>query len=237
MLETKHILILANSIRSGKKCVAGKELIPKKGGGYAIGSWIRMADPNELDGAVSEESTNCRGHGFAKVLDIVKVTFRKRCNDPDHPEDWWFEPSEQWEFVAHGGTGWLRHVADTPPNLWHEGIDDDRVPAGFVRGMGTAAATLYLIKAPAEWSFSYWKENKNGEFKQRRRLSFPYGPHNHEFSVTDPQFTIRYKVFEKMTEQVQTLEVPNPAGAYFCLSLTLEFNGNHYKIGATIFET
>lgn len=235
-METKHILILANSIRRGKKCVAGKELIPKTGGGYTIGAWIRMAHPNDPDGAVPEQSTDCPIHGFAKVLDIVKITFRGKCDDPDHPEDWWFDPFQKWEFVVHGGPAWLRHVVDNPASLWCDGTDAS-VQHGYVRRMGAEAATLYLIKAPAEWSFIYWKEVKNAEIKQRRRLRFAYGPHHHEFSVTDPQFTIRHNIQDKMAEEVQTLQIPNPTGAYFCLSLTPEFNGKHYKIGATIFET
>lgn len=169
-METKHILILANSIRRGKKCIAGKELIPKKGGGYTIGPWIRMAHPNDPDGAVPEQSTDCPRHGFARVLDIVKITFRGRCNDPDHPEDWWFDPFRKWEFVVHGGPSWLRHVVDKPVSLWHDG-EDASVQHGYVRRMGADAATLYLIKAPAEWSFIYWKEMKNAEIVGRFRLA------------------------------------------------------------------
>ncbi|HTB82848.1 MAG TPA: hypothetical protein VK742_04270 [Candidatus Sulfotelmatobacter sp.] len=238
MAEIKHVLILANSIRAQKRCIAGKELIPNGEGGYYFGPWIRFTDPSVQDGAVSDQSTICPGHGFIKVFDIVKIIFRGKCNNPDHPEDWWFEPDQKWEFVGRGDVAWFPQLVDSPASLWHEGMDNDAVQSGFVRHMGANAATLFLIKAPAQWNFNYRKEwnSFTHKYDKRRRLSFDYAGKHHIFSVTDPSFTARHRVYENMTDQNQTVTVANPAGAYFCLSLTPEFNGKHYKIGATIFE-
>jgi hypothetical protein len=53
MSQTKHLVILANSIRAKKYCIAGKEVFPKKEGEVDIGPWIRLADPTDPHGAVS----------------------------------------------------------------------------------------------------------------------------------------------------------------------------------------
>ena len=77
--------------------------------------------------------------------------------------------------------------------------------------------------------------------KTFRRLEFTYAGVRHDFSVTDTAFTNRHAVFDKMQMyNHQTLPVPNPAGAFFCLSLTKlspKFSREHYKICATLFET
>jgi len=238
MHASKNILILANSIRAKNRCIAGKELIPTSSGKYTIGSWIRITDPTTPDGAVADESALCPGHGFPRVFDILRIPLRAKCGFEEHPEDWWLEPGKKWEFVKHGNSGMLPQLADHPTALWNEGNESDSVPAGHVHRMGKKAATLYLIKAPRQWTFTYWKEWNQvaGKDTKRRRLSFKFAGTDHDFSVTDPIFTLRYRVYDKITDQPQTLIVPRPEDAYFCLSLTKEMNRRHYKICATILE-
>jgi hypothetical protein len=103
-------------------------------------------------------------------------------------------------------------------------------------------ASLYLIKAPPGWTFQYFKEwnQHKGYDKKRRRLQFSFAGNYHDLSVTDPEFDLRFKLpgaTSQWPSIPKTLTVPNPAGCYFCLSLTPELNRKHYKICATIFET
>jgi hypothetical protein len=245
MSETKYILVLANSARVGKHCVAGKVATAFEGTNFDIGKdWIRLTDPRDKEeGAVPYTNTICPGHGSVRRLDLVKVTLQDRCNDADHPEDWHFDPASPWEYVATANSSCLSDIADAPPQLWHYTDDSKSVPAGYVRAMGAAAATLYLIKAPSGWTFTHWKEDN--QFVQMpktfRRLEFKYASTHHDFSVTDTAFTSRHKIFDKMQMyNHQTLPVPNPAGAFFCISLTKlspKFSRYHYKICATLFET
>jgi len=240
--EEKHIIILANSARSGKHCVAGKELIPDGKGRYDIGPWIRLTDPRESDGAVPAASTRYQSGGFARTFDVAKVPLQGHCEDADHPEDWFFEPTKPWTFVERGDPTVLPTLADNPKTVWHEGYEDKSVPAGYVRRMSANPATLYLIKAPVGWAFNYWKEWNSflGRNKTVRQLLFTYANQSHEFSVTDTAFTSRHNIYNKATETQQTITARKPSEVFFCLSLTRltppDFNRTHYKICATIFE-
>ena len=72
----------------------------------------------------------------------------------------------------------------------------------------------------------------------KRKLTFTYAGQPHEFSVTYIAFSTRHQIYDRATEEVQTLRSRNP-NVWFCLSLTKltpEFSRKHYKICATLFE-
>jgi hypothetical protein len=246
MPQEKHIVILANSVRAKKYCVAGKEVSPKGNGKYDVGKWIRFTDPKDAQGAVSYSSTVCESGGQTRAvrpLDIVKATFTEPCGNPDHPEDFFFDSSRRWQIVGRATHENLPEFQDTPQTLWHDGVEANSVPTGYVRKMGNTAASLYLIKAPKDWHFMFWKSqapdyDNLGQMKtkQHRELSFQFQKRHHEFSVTDPEFTKRHKIYDRMTDSPQSLKVLDSTNVFFCLSLTPEFRGRHYKIAATIFE-
>jgi hypothetical protein len=247
MPETKYILILANSVRSQKHCVAGKVATPQADGNYDIGmEWIRLTDSRVPDGAVPYANTICPGKGSVRPLQLIKVELQDSCNDANHPEDWNFEPTLQWTWESSTTFASLPIVADNPPKIWHDGSASNSVLAGYVPKMPAPAATLYLIKAPDGWSFTFWKEWNSFENRNdvKRKLTFSYAGEYHEFSVTDKAFTSRHNIYNRATETRQTLTVPDPNNVYFCLSLTrltppdvnLRFSLHHYKICATIFE-
>ena len=239
----KTLVILANSIRESHRCVTGKELIPR-GPKYDVKGWIRLAHPETERGAVPVESTICADGASAAVLDIVEVKVLGPCADPNHPEDWHFDPRAAWKRIRSVPGKGLAKLADKPPSLWKHGKDSRHVPEGYVSEM-PEPASLYLVGAPKDWHVYYWKERvdapeQSGKFvnKTRRRLSFRYGEHYHEFEITDPAFIERYALFENAKEdEYQEVGIERREGAYFCLSLTPEWQGRHYKIAATIFES
>jgi hypothetical protein len=61
MSKAKTIIILANSVRSGDRCIAGKELHPKEDGTYDGGRWVRLADHGTKEGAVPAHIANYPG--------------------------------------------------------------------------------------------------------------------------------------------------------------------------------
>lgn len=240
MSETQTILILANSERTGGRCVAGKLANARPDGGFDVGTqWIRLTNPDgTAEGTVPYLDTVCR-HDRTPVrpLDIIRVAIAGQCNNPDHPEDQYYERAQSWEWVASTVFSRLADVVDTPPSLWYDG-HDDAVEAGYVRAMREGPSSIYLVRAPKCWTFTYFKEwdTFKGYEKKRRRLTFTFAGQNHDFSVTDSGFTRRHNIEGRFTNQRQILSVPNLAGCYFCVSLTPEFHGKHYKICATIFE-
>ncbi len=244
MPETQHILILANSERAGGRCVAGKLATPLTDGTFDVGTqWIRLTNPSGTgEGTVPYSDTICRPNRTAvRPLDIVKVAISSHCGNPDHPEDWYYERNQPWQWAGNVAFSDLAAFVDTPPSLWHL-TESDAVPTGYMRTMPPPPASLYLIKAPARWTLKYFKEwnSFKGYDKKRRRLELTFAGKHHEFSVTDPEFDRRFKLpgaVSQWPDLPQTLTVPDPAGCYFCLSLTPELNSRHYKICATLFET
>lgn len=242
MAETKEIVVLANSIREENRCIAGKELFPN-GDNYKIGPWIRLSEQTTKGGAVKSSTANIPGHGKARPLDIIKAVVESNCNNPDHPEDWLLQPGQPWKYVGSYQHDILPILVDPITSLWNDNSHSNSVAAGYVKKMGATASSLALIKAPHGWQFEFWKEIKPDfktgypKEKSHRDLKFAFGKHYHEFSVTDPDFMARHDVWKKMAmDHRQQIAFPNPENVYFCLSLTPEFNGHHYKIGATIFE-
>jgi hypothetical protein len=242
MSDTKHILVLANSERVGGRCVAGKIATPLDGGNFDIGQqWVRLNNPTTKEGAVPYMDTVCRpNHTAVRPLDLIQVPLLDPCNNPDHPEDWNYDTTQKWKWIASAKPQDLAAIVDTPASLWN--AESDAVPAGYIRRMAPPPASLYLIKAPRGWTFKYFKEwnQYKGYDKKRRRLQFSFAGSHHDMSVTDSEFDHRFKLpgaVSQWPSMPETLPVPNPDAWYFCLSLTPELNGKQYKICATFFET
>ncbi|MGA3179650.1 MAG: hypothetical protein ABSF38_04825 [Verrucomicrobiota bacterium] len=151
MHETIHLLILANSIRPGGHCVAGKSATPLENGLYDVNErWIRLVDPHNPNGGVPYGCTVCQGNKAVRPLDMIKVVLLDSCNNPDHPEDWYFDRSQPWEMERTFENNCLPAIADTPATLWHDGISSNAVPSGFVCAMKPHPFSICLIPAPAK---------------------------------------------------------------------------------------
>jgi hypothetical protein len=238
MSASKAIVILANSVRSGHRCVAGKELI-RDGDSWDVGPWIRITDPGTKDGSVRYELTRCRGGEEAQVLDVVEAPMQKPVGSEDHPEDWFVDTSQRWTHVTRLPVEELSRISDNPTDLWRDGGDGRSVPEGYVQKMGEPS-TLFLIENPLNARVSFWKEkgtrgrDSDTIEKVRIRLSCTYGGVSHVFDVTDPNFTERYHLFERAESREQIIRLGNPL--HVCVSLTRPWNGRQYKIAATVFE-
>lgn len=235
-MSAKAIVILANSVRSGHRCVAGKELI-RRGDAWEVGGWIRLTDPGTKDGSVRYELTRCRGGEEVGVLDVVEVPLLGPVGNADHPEDWFVDTTQRWAHLTRLPVADLSLIADSPADLWHDGGDGRSVPAGYVEKMGEPS-TLFLIHNPRNARVTWWKERGasagDSVEKTRLRLNCTYGGVNHAFDITDPRFTERYHLFERAETKEQTMRLNIPL--HLCVSLTRPWNGRQYKIAATIFE-
>ncbi|HUS36309.1 MAG TPA: hypothetical protein VM680_13240 [Verrucomicrobiae bacterium] len=238
MSASKAIVILANSVRSGHRCVAGKELI-RNGDSWDVGPWIRITDPGTKDGSVRYELTRCRGGEEVQVLDVVEVLMQKPVGDEDHPEDWFVDTSQRWTHLRRLPIEELSRISDNPIDLWRDGGDGRSVPEGYVQKMGEPS-TLFLIEDPLNARVSFWKErgtrgrDSDTIEKIRMRLCCTYGGVTHTFDITDPNFTERYHLFDRAESREQMMRLESPL--HLCVSLTRPWNGRQYKIAATIFE-
>lgn len=238
MLQTKTIVILANSVRSGHRCVAGKEIFPD-GDSWTVGKWIRLSDPGTKDGSIRHELTKCRGGEIIEPLDVVEIPIDRPAEDPDHPEDWFVDCSLRWSKVSRLPVEQLSLLVDEPRDLWRAGGDGRSVPEGYLRKMGEPA-TLFLISNPLNAKVSWWKErgvnaDSDGTTERvRTRLTCTYGGAGHIFAVTDSRFTEKYHLMDRAEPREQTIRLEGDI--FMCASLTRPWKGYQYKVAATIFE-
>ena len=84
---TKTIVVLANSIKKGGRCLAGKELLSSSGDQYDVGGWIRPVTTKD-GGAVSENSMSLALGHQPEPLEIIELPFEGPEPLSHQPENW-----------------------------------------------------------------------------------------------------------------------------------------------------
>lgn len=227
---TKSILVLANSMKKGGRCVAGIEVTPRDGNEYDLGKWIRPIDPTQPEGTIPYQRTLI-GTRELKPLDCIKIQFSGSSNDPYHPEDMEIVTTEKWQQDGH----FTNQIFDTLP--------DD---SGDLWGADTAAnrrvqpregiKTLRLIKPSGACHVTAFREDAPWGVKHRRLLHILHRGHTHQFSIDDPDFSRRHDLSPSAVGDRHVRIDLDPARLIVIASLTKPFQGFQYKIAAAIFE-
>lgn len=236
----KTIVVLANSKKTGGRCLAGKELI-LNGKTWNVGSWIRPVT-DERSGAVPAYlMQNVLGH-IPRPLEIIEIPFSKPVATDDQPENWLIETAAQPNsWAPRGFFPWsdIELLLDQPNILWHERESPRRVKAGYIQKM-EKPASLYLIKPDQIENIKVWSERDgfNGTIKNRRRAYIRYAKTSHEFDIDD--IDLQEKYYSKIPSLYEAAIFPklgNPEETIVCVSLTPKFkDDNHYKIAAAFLE-
>lgn len=236
MVTTKHVLILANSIKHWPGvCVAGRE-IRSSGNSYEIGPWVRPVSANG-EGELSPSETRLAGNKQPMVMDFIEMPLAQHVGDPLQPENWLIETPGRWRSVnsLYQQPG-LELLREEPKSVWLQKDERvDRVSPSHLK-KSPPDQSLYMIHVPSIQARFEWNE-WDGRYKQRRRALFRYRGVNYELNITDPEFSERYRAqFPAKGKPPNTFRVTPPNGCYLCVSLAPEFNGYHYKVVATIIE-
>jgi len=200
-----EVVILANSVKHHQHCVAGKCI--------ASGHWVRpVSNP---DGAeLSHAQAQCQNpYGKFNVKPLQKVILSFSAHSPlaHQPENYVIDGST-WRQNFGISVGELNHYLDNPNDIW--GGTDRVLHASIVSGQITIEQSLYLIAVENLHLY----RNQYG----KRRTSFSYRGIDYDLAVTDPNF-------DRIT---QNKEVPR---GVLCVSLGEEYQGNCFKLVATIF--
>jgi hypothetical protein len=230
MAITKQILILANSIKKGGRCVAGRELITGKDGRKFVGPWIRPIDPSGDEGTIDLMKAKLGGR-FIRPLEVIKIPLIGCADDPNHPEDWHIDPAIEWEKTGAYPIDILNSLHDDSGDLWGNGTAASRKVAPR-QGL----QTLKLIKPADQVLVRAFREDTPWGVKHRRYLNIRHEGVVHTFSIDDPLFAARHPL-DPASVGDREVRIPlDPAKTFIVASLTPPFNGFHYKIAATIFE-
>lgn len=202
-----EIVVLANSIKHGQHCVAGKCL--------NTGSWIRPVS-NEQGAELSHEQAqyqNPYGTYGVKPLQKIRMGFSQHVPLPHQPENYLID-GNVWQQNYSIGAAELPNYLDTPSDLWgnENRVDHSRI----ILGLYNVPQSLYLIQA--EGLSLYHTHTAD----RKRRASFTYNGINYDFAVTDPKF-------DEIVGEQRDLK------GILCVSLGEAYQGYCYKLVATVF--
>lgn len=232
-MATKRVLVLANSVKKGGRCVAGREVY---GDADRFGPWIRPVSSAE-EGTLSYKHYALAGGGAAGVLDVVEMVVVDESNDPGQPENWRLDENTAWQKVGSVETGRVVELTEAPAELWRHPGPTDRIPVA-AQATRDPQSSLAVIQ-PRGLTIRLWREFNpwKGYEQKKTRARFRYRGETYDLSLTDPEFLARHRLAHPAEDQPAT-EVPAPCGdrCRLCVSLTPPLNGYHYKVVATVLE-
>ena len=178
MAEVKRIVCLANSLKTGGSCIAGKEVRRR---GY--GAWIRPVSERPT-AEVSFAECRYENNSAPRLLDIVDVPLLNAAPQHHQTENHVIDASVRW--VRSGELPWeqVAQLRDRPATLW---INSQHTSAGHYDCISQdEAATLHdslaLIR-PENFNVrvgtSYWTGRPS------YRGVFEYNGTHYNLSVTD----------------------------------------------------
>ena len=225
---TKTILVMANSIKKGGRCVAGLEITPVDA--YDLGKWIRPVDPTQDEGTIPNHRIMIEGRQL-KLLDRVKIRFRGPSNDPFHPEDFEIDTTHEWRSDGAMTHEILASLPDDSGDLWGPSTAASRrvIPQENIK-------TLRLVKPKRACYVTAYHEDTPTGIKHRRLLHIDHRGLIHQFNIDDPYFGERHNL-SPMAVGGRNIRIDlDPSRTIVVTSLTKPFKGYQYKIAATIFE-
>lgn len=200
-----EIIIFANSFKHHQHCVAGKYI--------KTGQWVRAVS-NAEGAELTHDQAKCQNpHGTYNVKPLQKVLMNFSSHAPlkHQPENYVIDGS-RWRQKYKIADEELRNYLDTPDNLW--GSSDRVAYSSILSDQVTITQSLYLVQVQ---NLELYKNQRD-----KRRASFSYEGLNYDLAVTDPNF-------DRIVDNNMNIQ------GILCISLGEEFEGNCYKIVATIF--
>jgi len=204
-MSNHQIVVLANSLKHHQHCVAGKLIDGSQ--------WVRPV--SDVAGAeLSHEQAKCQNpHGRFNVKPLQKVTIGLESHTPliNQPENYLIDDSIWQQNYKIDKTELTRYL-DSPDNLWGA---TDRVDYRMIQHRDIQIdQSLYLVEVS---NLNLYLNNYD-----KRRASFIYSGNQYDLAVTDPNF-------DTLIQDSSELQ------SILCISLGEEFEGNCYKLVATIF--
>jgi hypothetical protein len=235
-VPTKRIVILANSVKHGEHCVAGKEVF-SQGSKLSYGGWIRPVSRDGNEGALTSAQCALNIGRQPKIWDVVDIPVLQPEGYNPQPENWIVDEDEEWERVELHSEVSVPY--DQPVNLWlDETQKNDRVHPDNLVKIGQRASLYLIMPETLELRFG-WTDYPGYPKKHRRRAVFTHGGVAYDFGLTDPAIEAKYcPVFPNQDEPTKQIQIAKPKDSAICVSLTRPFTGTncHHKLVATVIE-
>jgi hypothetical protein len=176
----KRIVCLANSVKIGGRCIAGREI--KENG--ALGPWIR---PISVRPSAELTLSECglQDRSTPKLLDILEVQFLQAAPHFHQSENHYIDADVPWKKVGELPRTQIDLLCEEPESLW---INSDSTTTGTLNCISvdeahSLTASLTLIKLD---KFSIEVGTNAWSGKRMYRGNFHYKGAFYSFSLTDP---------------------------------------------------
>ena len=220
----KRIVCFANSRKMSARCVAGKEV----GDDGLVGPWVRPVSDREHE-SVSEQERQYSDGSEPLILDIVDLPLLNFHPTDYQQENWRLDPTRRWAKVGNITWEGLGKFEDTAAPLWINGHssrngNNDCVPLAEAVALDNS---LRLIRVDALAVIVSEPPRPSANFPILRGR-FHYHGEDYCFRITDPE------------SESGSLNLPYGeylvGGRYLTVSLGEPFEGNAYKLIATIIK-
>ena len=232
-METKTIVVLANSVKKGGRCLAGKEVTRVGEEKWKVHNWIRPVGDSAGAEIAVPIMNRCLGRE-PRLLEIIEVPLESAVPLPDQPENWVVDKRQNWKSLGDFPWRDIGSLIDSPAVLW-DSTGSRRLQGGFPQTMQTPAS-LYLVRPEEFVSIKVWAEPnpfESGKVKRHRQLQLRYAGVIHDLDITDPEFARKYfPNFPAANAPKLKIDLAKPSGTLVCASLTPKFRGHHYKLAA-----
>jgi hypothetical protein len=231
-MESKRLLVLANSMKKEGRCVAGREISldqpPRPLG------WVRPVS-GEGEGELLPHHMRLGRTTPLVPLELVEVPFLRHAADPVHPEDWVVAGTE-WKAVKNYPPAIVLKLLESPDHLWLESkAHPDRVTPEYLL-KSKPARSICLVRVNSV-QLRFWREfNQFKGYNQKKtRAVFRYNGVEYNLGLTDPVATAAFcQAFPEIGDPPIEVTPDMPHGCALCISLTPPFNGYQYKVVATV---
>ena len=210
----KYFVCLANSYKHENRCIAGVE-VNKTNDGFSVKKdswnhpmWFRPIHKNTDAGAIPNEEAVT-----ISLFDVVRATMVESCPDCAQTENHYYK-----ELIVVGRkpitSDLLADVSQTNRRVLL-GNTSSYITHDYYLRMGYSIFMIHAMDVSC-----YFKERMGKQPQPRMRFS--YNANQYDFPITDPDFR------HLMDNNLQ--KANSYRNYYLTLSLSLEFNGLHYKL-------
>lgn len=224
----KKIVCLADSRKSGGRCIAGKEIL----GDDSFGPWIRPVSSRDEE-EISYTERQYENGSRPQLLDIIEIPFRRHSPNAFQTENYLINSGYWWEQQGCCEFEVLPKLCDNPSTLWNTDSSSyyglrDRVPESSTTSV---ESSLYLI-SPQAIDILVRKEGEEfGNPRKKVRARVSYKGIDYILPVTDPKIEDRFLALDE-----GSVPINQPFRRIFmCISLGLTYtDGTCYKFIASI---
>jgi len=220
---TKTILCLANSRKMSGRCLAGKEVVGDK-----IGGWVRPVSARPYE-EISEADRRYKDGTTAALLDVIAIPMVKPKPGTYQTENHLIAEQFYWKRVGAATKRQLETCVDQVSGpLWINGHSssngpNDRIPEAAASEL---RSSLLLIR-PLELRVRVApKGDPNAPEKRSVRALFELDKAQYNLGLTDAAIERKYLQGKNGTFPVED--------ALLCVSLGEPFNGYVYKLAAAL---